>query len=148
MPPIPSPKRPPPIDRAAVVIPSRCLQNRPVLNILRYGLAALIAAFALLQFNDPDPLVWVAVYGLVAVCIVLPSGHSFGRRLSWLAGGMLLILGLETLQGVIDYARSGAPDSIFGEMSPDRPWVEPAREFLGIVIAGAALIAGRYRRNA
>jgi hypothetical protein len=118
------------------------------LKLLRYGLAALIAAFALLQFNDPDPMVWVVAYGVVAVCIALPLRLPFARSLSWLAGGMLLILGLEAFQGVIGYAQSGEPGSILGEMSPDRPWVEPAREFLGVVIAGAALIAGRYRRDA
>lgn len=123
------------------------LQNRPVLKYFRYVLVALIAAFALLQFNDPDPLVWVVAYGVVAVCIALPSSVSFGRQLSWLAGGMLLILALETFQGVIGYAQSGEPGSLLGEMSPDRPWVEPAREFLGVVIAGAALIAGRYKRR-
>lgn len=114
------------------------------MKLLSYTLAAVFAAFALLQVNDPDPLIWLVAYGLVAVAVAVPPQSPAAQPLSWLTGGVLLALGLIALPGFVDYLTSGQPDTIFAEMSPDLPHVEPAREFLGLVIAGAALIGTRY----
>lgn len=105
----------------------------------------MFVVFALLQLNDPDPVVWVVAYGLVAFCIAVPPDGALGRRLSWLTGGVLLTLGLLSLPGFAGYLLSGNPGMILAEMSPDMPHVEPAREFLGVVIAAAVLVGLRYR---
>lgn len=125
--------------------PARALRyHRRVLKALRFSIAAVFVAFALLQVNDPDPVVWLVAYGLVAASIAAPSHFVFAQQLAWLTAGVLLALGLLSLPGFVDYLASGQPDTIFAEMSPDLPHVEPAREFLGLVIAGAALAAVRY----
>jgi hypothetical protein len=113
--------------------------------VLRFILAALVALFALLQLNDPDPLLWVVAYGLVAVCAAAPQHSVMTERLSWLSGGVLSTLALLSLPGFVGYLGSGDPGMIAAEMSADRPYVEPAREFLGVVIAAAVLIGVRYR---
>jgi len=115
-----------------------------VLKILRYGLAALFAGFALLQLNDPDPAVWLLAYGLVAVCCAAPPASTLTRQLGWLTGGVLLTLAVVAAPGFAGYLTSGDPGMIVAEMSPEKPYVEPAREFLGIIIAAAALIGIRY----
>lgn len=124
-------------------LPTSGSYNQPVLKTLRYVLAAAMAAFALLQLNDPDPLVWVVAYGLVACCVAAPSAAAWSVRGAWLTGGVLLTLALGALPGFVDYLFSGDFGSIAAEMSPGQPHVEPAREFLGVVIAGAVLIGGR-----
>lgn len=118
-----------------------------VLKILRYCLAAVMAAFALLQLNDPDPLVWVVAYGLVAFCVAAPPEPDWAARGAWLTGGVLLTLALGALPGFVDYVLSGDLGSIAAEMSPDQPHVEPAREFLGVLIAALILI-GMRRQSA
>ena len=115
--------------------------------MFRYLLAALVAVFALLQLNDPDPVVWVVAYGLVAVCVAAPQRASAVARLSWLTGGVLLTLALIALPGFVGYLGSGKLETITAEMSSDLPYVEPARELLGIVIAAAVLIGVRYRAS-
>lgn len=117
--------------------------DRQVLKILRYCLAAAMAAFALLQLNDPDPLVWVLAYGLVAFCVVCPPESGWSVRCAWLAGGVLLALALAALPGFVDYVLSGDFGSIAAEMGPEQPHVEPAREFLGVLIAAAVLVGTR-----
>lgn len=106
---------------------------------------ALIATFALLQVNDPDPVVWLVAYGLVAVSIAAPPRSMLALRLAWLAGGVLLTLGLLSLPGFVDYLASGQPGTILEAMSPEVPHIEPAREFIGLVIAAAVLAGIRYR---
>lgn len=121
--------------------------DRRALKLLRYTLAVVFAAFALLQVNDPDPAAWLVAYGLVAVAVAVPLHSPAALPLFWLTGGVLLALGLISLPGFVDYLASGQPGTIFAEMSPDVPHVEPAREFLGLVIAGAALVGVRYARG-
>lgn len=108
------------------------------MQLFRYCIAALFVLFAVIQFNDPDPLAWVVAYGLVAATLLAPSRHRHAGKLFWLTAGVLLILALEALPGFIEWMRTGTPASIAAEMSPDMPYVEPAREFLGVVIAAAA----------
>jgi len=109
-----------------------------------------MAAFAVLQLNDPDPLVWIAAYAMVALCVAAPVARGWALRSTWLTGGMLLTLALIALPGFVDYLSSGDPGSIAAEMSPDQPHVEPAREFIGVLIALAVLALGRWlgRRGA
>lgn len=118
----------------------------PALKTLRYLLAAAMAAFALLQLNDPDPLIWVFAYTLVAICVAAPPAASWSVPGTWLTAGVLLTLALIALPGFVDFLRSGDMGSIAAEMSPDRPHVEPAREFLGILIA-ALVMAGVHRHS-
>jgi uncharacterized membrane protein len=121
-----------------------------VLKMLRYCLAAAMAAFAFLQLNDPDPLVWVVAYGLVALCVAAPLNRAWSIHTAWLTGGALLALALAALPGFFDYLLSGDLGSITAEMSPGQPHVEPAREFLGVIIAAAVLLGTRWaaRRSA
>ena len=116
------------------------------LERLGHGLVAgLYLAMAWLQINDPDPLYWVSAYLLAAwlpACRVLGGD---GRRLSAYILGVLLAGVLMSAPGFIDYLLSGDHGSLFDEMSPDRPYVESARELLGLLIALAGV--GFYARR-
>lgn len=105
----------------------------------RLVLAALVLVVAGLQFNDPDPAYWVAVYAATAAAI---AASAFGRltvfRAALVAGALLAGM-LMTVSGAIDYLASTDYGAIVGEMRPDKPYVEEAREFLGLGLALAAL---------
>ena len=41
------------------------------MKILHFTLALLFLAFTIVQFNDPDPVLWIMIYGsMVAVCVM------------------------------------------------------------------------------
>lgn len=107
-----------------------------------YTLAALLAVTAALQFNDPDPVYWVAVYGLAAVA---PIVHARGSRAPFLGAltlGMVISGMIYSAAGFYDYLRSGQFGSITGSMDGPDAYVEPAREFLGLTMAW--LVVGWY----
>lgn len=106
---------------------------------LKFLLAIFFLAMAALQFNDPDPAYWIAVYGGTAA-VSLAAALGFHRRF-WTAltiGGVLAGL-LIAAPGTLDYLSSGNPGSIFGQMM-DEDYIEPAREFFGLLICLAALV--------
>lgn len=109
-------------------------------------LSLLFWSFAALQWNDPDPLVWIAVYGLTAVLWlwrwwVMPPW--------WLTLPFLLLLlvwWLSLLPAFIDWLRLGAP-SLLGSMKAESPHIELVREWGGLLLVIAALLPLMPRRK-
>ena len=115
------------------------------MNRLLHGLVLVgLIAMAGLQLNDPDPLLWVAVYLSVAAVVLMKLLHRKRSLLYGIATGMVIACLLVSFPGFIDYLQSGDFGSVMGEMSAHKPYVEPAREFLGTVIA-AVCLAGYWR---
>jgi hypothetical protein len=118
------------------------------MKALHFLFAVLLAISAVLQFNDPDPVYWVAVYGCAAL---VPVMHIAGRRSMFFVAltiGMILSGLIYAVPGFVDYLRAGEFAAISGSM--DGPaYVEPAREFLGLTIALAivGVYALRWRPN-
>lgn len=108
---------------------------------------------AVLQFNDPDPLLWIAVYGTVAIIAGLAVFRQFYLPLITVTLVVCLAGSLYLLPSVFELFLHHEPGELLSGMSPDRPYVEEARESLGLLIATAALayllvLAMRQRRLA
>jgi len=111
-----------------------------LLRTLYFGLSGLALLVAALQFNDPDPVYWIAIYTATAV---VAASKGLGRlNRFWTAiviGGVVAGM-LLTVSGFIAFVQSGDFGSIVGEMLASKPYVEESREFLGLALALAALI--------
>ncbi|TRX62672.1 hypothetical protein FNH22_00835 [Fulvivirga sp. M361] len=109
-------------------------------KIIQVILFLLFLSFAALQYNDPDPYGWIAIYGSIAIAFLLSALGKYRKEI--VAGIMLLVLGaaLWHLPGFITYLYSPDKEALFGEMTHDRPYVETTREFLGLMIGGVALL--------
>jgi hypothetical protein len=109
-------------------------------KVLHAIVALALLMMAAIQLNDPDPAYWVTVYVVVAA---IPIARIFRHRLSkvsLLAGGMVLAGLLIAVPGFVDYIASGDYASIDDKMSAERPYVESAREFIGLMMAAICLI--------
>jgi len=97
-------------------------------------LSILFLFAAVLQYNDPDPLQWIFIYGLSALTCGL---------FAWKSGPLIL----PAITGVVSFiwmiflfvVLQGAPDAIiwadvFGEASMKTESVELTREILGLFI--------------
>lgn len=101
-----------------------------------------LLAFATLQFNDPDPVIWVSFY---LICALVPLLALFKRRIKpvfWLA---LMLCGLTLgfyAEGAYNYYLHMDQEPLMQSMNPQKPYIEEAREFLGTLIAlGIVLIS-------
>lgn len=97
-------------------------------------LGLLCVVFAALQYNDPDPEIWISVYGYAAgVCFF----SAWGIRSWWGVGVGLLACGVGfwfTFPGFLELLRYHELGDIGATMSPERPYIELSREFLGLLI--------------
>ncbi len=91
-------------------------------------------AMAGLQFNDPDPVYWVAVYGgaaLVALSKALGRHSEFWAAVT--IGGVVAGL-IYAVPGVLNFVDYGSFEELFGDMAASKPYVESTREFGGLMI--------------
>lgn len=123
-----------------------------VLMIYHLLAFVLLAWFAALQLNDPDPMYWGAFYALCALVPLL----AFFRIESLILYGLCVVYGISalvlTVSGELEYLRHAGTESLLHGMSADKPYIEEAREFLGASIALALIsvypLTRRRRRQA
>jgi hypothetical protein len=103
------------------------------MKITNIILSVLFAIFAVVQFNDPDPWIWVALYSLVAaICGMAAVGNY--RKVLILLG--LAVCGIELFNigpEFVNWINMGMPN-IADEMQAEAPHIEFAREFLGLLL--------------
>ena len=105
-----------------------------VFNIIS---CVLFIVFAALQYNDPDPWVWIAIYGYTAVlCYLAARGRYFTRAylLGIVVYGGYAVYKIFDQNGLLDWIQLHEAESIAATMKAERPWIEESREFFGLVI--------------
>ena len=110
-------------------------------------LAVFLVGCAAVQYNDPDPLLWIALYGSGAVLLALAA---LGWRRRWAVAivlGAYAAMGATVLPGFVDWLLHYPGGDLVAPMSADHPHIEMSREFVGLLIA-AACVAPLWPRGA
>ena len=105
-----------------------------VFNLLFCLLFILSAA---LQYNDPDPYIWMPIYLYGAVLCWLAFRNKFYPR-AYLTGIIIYAVYAAGLffwkNGVLDWINKHNAEDIAATMKAEKPWIEETREFFGLVI--------------
>ena len=102
---------------------------------LVFGVLFLICAG--LQWNDPDPFLWIPLYLLAALSCAYAFKRISAVRLNifnivlYAAYAVFLFV---TKDGVISWATEHHFDSLTHSMMASTPWIENTREFGGLFI--------------
>ena len=122
-----------------------------VFNIL-FTLLFIISAA--LQYNDPDPYLWIPIYLYGAfLCFKAYQGAYYPK--AYLAGIMVyLIYGTYLFfdkYGVLSWFNEHNAENIAQSMKAAAPWIEETREFFGLLILSVVLFINytsfRRKRN-
>lgn len=118
-----------------------------MLRALNGVMAALFALSAAVQFNDPDPLRWIAVYAAAAI---VSAAAAFGRRVA-VPAAVLAVVSLVWAIAVASEAK-GVPTlaELVDFQMMKTSTVELARETLGlgmIFVWMAVLAVAGWRRR-
>jgi general stress protein CsbA len=97
----------------------------------------LFILFAALQYNDPDPYIWIPIYMYSAVlCWLAFRGKYF--RTAYIAGIILYAVyaGYKFFDknGVWDWITKHRAENIADTMKAEQLWIEETREFFGLII--------------
>jgi hypothetical protein len=103
-------------------------------------LFVLFALFGLVQINDPDPVIWVTLYFVVAAICLISNYRKIPRALILIVGTLLLVYAGFHFSLFIDYLQNEDKSELFGEMVYEKPYLEGTREFLGLALAAAGIL--------
>jgi hypothetical protein len=110
------------------------------MKIINFLLALMFLAFAFVQVNDPDPLIWILIYGNMAVLCILAMFRM--RFKIWLvaSGVFYLIYASFLFPGALEWFQSPDKSLLFDDLAKmQNLYIEETREFLGLVICMVVL---------
>jgi hypothetical protein len=98
---------------------------------------------AALQYNDPDPYIWMPIYLYGAYLCYQAIQKKYNPALYII--GLVVYLGYATYlffdkQGVLNWAGEHHAESITQSMEATKPWIEETREFGGLLILIVVLL--------
>lgn len=116
--------------------------------------AFLFVVFAALQYNDPDPYLWVPIYLYTAVLCWQASRNKFYPKAYTI--GIILYTAYAAYKifdqnGLLDWINLHDAENIAETMKAEKPWVEESREFFGLLMLILVLVIdlmyARRKRN-
>ena len=112
------------------------------MKILNLFFIALFLFSAVLQYNDPDPYLWIPVYLYGAFICFMAYQEKFVPALyiiGWAAYGVYALFLVFIRDGVISWWQEHEAEDIAQSMKAAKPWIEQTREFFGLLILILAL---------
>lgn len=109
-----------------------------VVNLL---LAVMFLSFAFVQLNDPDPIVWILIYGSMAVVCIMAAFRYFLKPLLFVLLVGFIAYSFVFLDGVMEWFTQKDKTVLFDDIAKmQHPYIEESREFLGLMICIIVLI--------
>ena len=99
--------------------------------------------FAAVQYNDPDPYVWMPIYLYAAILCWLAFRNKYFPGAYLLGIAVYAAYALYKFfdqNGVRDWMTKHHATNIAGTMKAEQPWIEETREFFGLVILIVVLL--------
>lgn len=107
------------------------------MKVFNLTFTVLFIVFAALQYNDPDPYIWVPIYLYSSALCFLAFKGSFYPK-AYLAGIIVYTVYAAYLlfdtTGVLSWIQQHHAESMVQTMQAKKPWIEESREFFGLII--------------
>jgi hypothetical protein len=107
----------------------------------------IFIVFGALQYNDPDPYLWIPIYLFAAfLCWKALKGifHPMITLTSIAFFTLYAIYKVFDQNGLIDWVNIHHAENIAETMKAEKPWVEESREFFGLVIIISVLVTNYF----
>jgi hypothetical protein len=119
------------------------------MKIVNLVLAVMFLAFAFVQINDPDPVLWILIYGAMAVICVMAAFQYYRKWAMFFLLGAFVIYAFLLLPGMREWLAQPDRSVLFDDIAKmQHPYVEEAREFLGLMICMVVLVMQLIRARA
>jgi len=111
------------------------------MRIVNFLLAAMFLTFAFLQINDPDPVIWILIYGAMAVLSIMAIFEFYPRKFIIGLTVLFVLYSALYVPGALEWLRQDNKSLLFDDLAKmQHPYIEETREFLGLLICIIVLI--------
>ena len=111
------------------------------MKILNFLLAVMFLFFAFLQVNDPDPVLWILIYGSMAVVAILAMFEVYISKVILTLMVAFVAYSLFYIGGVRTWLAQEDKSALFDDVAKmEHLYIEESREFLGLWICIFVLI--------
>ena len=114
-----------------------------VLKVFNIFFCIVFILFAAVQYNDPDPYIWMPIYLYTAILCWLAFRNKYFPGAYLLGIAVYAAYALYKFfdqNGVWDWMTKHHATNIAGTMKAEQPWIEETREFFGLVILIVVLL--------
>lgn len=108
----------------------------------------IFITFAALQYNDPDPYIWIPVYLYAAFLCYLALKNKYSPTLYIIGLTVYLLYAIYLFfdkTGVLTWAEEHNAENLVQTMKATKPWIEETREFGGLFIVIIVLVVNMVR---
>ena len=119
------------------------------MKILYAILSIILLSFVIVQYNDPDPFLWIPIYGYGAVILALAAWGIY-HKWATLTGIIGYAIGIIYLfPSVIEWMEKEHGNNLMQRMANSKMYIEETRECGGLIIAMIFLLFSfiQHRRN-
>lgn len=121
------------------------------MKALNWFFVVLFVLSAALQYNDPDPYIWIPLY-LYGAFLCFRATQKVYNWLLYIIGLAVYSLYAVYLfldkNGVLSWVNEHDAENIVQSMKATKPWIEETREFFGLLLLIIALVANMiWMRN-
>jgi len=110
------------------------------MKYLHAFLALMFLVFAALQYNDPDPYIWIPIYLAMTVVCVLAFNNNYPRKIMIGMLAFYVVYSIYYFPGVQEWMQQDDKSQLFSNVAKmEHPFIEESREFLGLMINVAVL---------
>ena len=117
------------------------------MKIFNITFCIIFIIFAGLQYNDPDPYVWMPIYLYTAVLCALAAKNKFYPIAYWIGIVVYALYAADEFfskDGVLDWIQQHHAENIAHTMKAETPWIEETREFFGLMILISVLLVNYF----
>lgn len=111
------------------------------MKILNLVLAVMFVVFAFLQLNDPDPVIWISIYGAMAVTCVLAAFRTYYLPVYVVLLIVYIAYSFVYLPSELQWMHSNDKAMLFDNLAKmQNLYIEESREYMGLAICVAVTV--------
>ena len=111
------------------------------MKIFNIVFAIIFLMFAAVQYNDPDPFLWILIYGLIMVFCALAATGRYYKKITIALMIDYVVYASILLPSCITWFQSEDRSLLFDDIAKMQyPYIEETRECLGLVICLIVLL--------
>lgn len=109
----------------------------------------IMLSFVVVQYNDPDPWLWMTIYGTVAIFLALGAFRIYFPVPMYIQMGLMAAGIIYLFPSVIDWITLEKGENLMQQMNNSKLYIEETRECGGLIVALSFLIllCSNFRKN-